>query len=931
AHDPTLDREVAIKLMWRGQHDDPQGRNRLLREAQAMAQLSHPNVVEVYDVGTHGADLYIAMEKIRGQDLQAWLHGQQRPWTEIVAMFVQAGRGLAAAHAAALVHRDFKPNNVLVDEQGTARVLDFGLALPTERRGADPSTSTRDGEPSRPSADSGPTELIGKSTPNRLSITLTEPGVVMGTPSYMAPEQHMGDEVGPATDQFAFCVALYEGLYGVHPFQIGDMHQLVLDKLQGQLPTPNGGAVPKAVFSVIARGLAPAPADRWPSMDALLEQLEAAAMPRRARWPWILTAVAAAAVVLTTVFRPEPDGVCPQLRAQLDTVWNEHSRQTVRDALGKTESSFAADTVARVDERLGEYASRWTDIHTTVCESERAQPSLFERQQACLRHRLERLEATVQVLGSGEPELVVEAASLTQRLPALEQCATETPDDDQMPLPDDPEVAARVRELQGQGMRIAVWVEAGLYDEAYEQTTRAYAEAQALGYSPLVERLGAMLGYVMVERGQHEEAEALLVDVLHHAEASGNDTTAVLTASYLVGLVGHRMSRPEDGLRWGRHGEALLARIDDDRRPEAELLAATGAVLIDARQFEQAMAKLHEAVALLTELEGPDHSRTAKARNSLGVALYRMGRYEEAAREHERTVAILSDNYGPRHPSVGVALAGQTNAEVKLGNLDKALEMRRRVYEIFRASLGPEHPKVAVALQGLGHSMSRLGRYEEAVDYYQQSLAIREKISDPDDPRLATVWLNFGAKLKDVQRYDEALAYLRRARASLEHSKGDHLWTARALMSTGSVLKVRGEQVEAVQMYEEALAMLRRIYDPSYVEVTRTQAALGEVLVEFQDYDRGREHLEQSLRGMLEGGGSPTDLAFTRFALALSLRGLGQEPTRARALVEQAREFWRAHASTSKEELADADAFLANDGDGRKPEPSVTSVRPNNL
>ena len=271
ADDPHLGRRVALKLLHGPRTkggDDLHAR--LLREGQALARLSDPHVVPVYDMGTRGDRVFVAMELVDGVTLRRWAQARRRPWQELVRVMIGAGRGLAAAHRAGLVHRDFKPDNVLVDHDDRARVMDFGLArgLADDQRGA----------------------------ANDLAISLTRSGAVMGTPSYMSPEQHAGHRVDARSDQFSFCVALFELLYGVRPYLGPSVvalarqkhHRQVRDPRRGPLAT-QGRDVPRWLHRAIVRGLHPEPERRWPSMDALLEELARCDQAPR-RWHWLAIA-----------------------------------------------------------------------------------------------------------------------------------------------------------------------------------------------------------------------------------------------------------------------------------------------------------------------------------------------------------------------------------------------------------------------------------------------------------------------------------------------------------------------------------------------------------------------------------------------------------------------------------------------------------------
>jgi WD40 repeat protein/predicted Ser/Thr protein kinase len=277
AYDDTLDRKVAVKLLRPERaRSGTDGHGRLMREAQALARLSHPNIIHVYEVGAFEDQVYVAMEYVEGQTLDAWQ--ANRDWREILELYVAAARGLAAAHDAGIVHRDFKAENVLVrEEDRTVRVLDFGLA--------------------RTEFEPGDTEVeeLRRMAEHAVEVPLTHTGVIMGTPAYMAPEQHEGRKTDPRTDQFSFCVALWEALYGFRPFAGDTLQELRMNVLEGAVePAPPFTDVPPSVLRSLLRGLSLDPDGRYPSMHALLSELDELNTP--SRWPWLAGGAAMLAV-----------------------------------------------------------------------------------------------------------------------------------------------------------------------------------------------------------------------------------------------------------------------------------------------------------------------------------------------------------------------------------------------------------------------------------------------------------------------------------------------------------------------------------------------------------------------------------------------------------------------------------------------------------
>ncbi len=283
AHDPELDRTVALKLLHK-RVASPDLEARLRREAKSMARLSHPEVITVYDAGRQGDQLFIAMELVDGGTIRQWLAERKRPWREVLAVFLRAGRGLAVAHEAGLVHRDFKPDNVLIGKDGRVRVTDFGLARAVEGVADD------DASPSEPSEVEGSTER-----------PLTRTGMLVGTPAYMAPEQLRGVPADARADVYAFCLSLYEALYGERPFASATFAALRSAKRDGRVrPAPQGTAVPKRLRRALLVGLAPRPEDRYASMTGALAALERAS--RASRSPWIAAGALAVAGVAVGAF-----------------------------------------------------------------------------------------------------------------------------------------------------------------------------------------------------------------------------------------------------------------------------------------------------------------------------------------------------------------------------------------------------------------------------------------------------------------------------------------------------------------------------------------------------------------------------------------------------------------------------------------------------
>ncbi|MBC8071073.1 MAG: serine/threonine protein kinase, partial [Deltaproteobacteria bacterium] len=408
ARDAELDRDVAIKLVRNAQGPEHAAdQQRLLREARALAQLSHPNVVAIYDVGLHRDRVFIAMELVRGATLRRHLAEHVRPWQEIVLAFAQAGTGLAAAHACGLVHRDFKPDNVLVGDDGRVRVVDFGLA---QSDGSMVSTA--------PGSEDSPASPV-----------LTATGQVVGTPAYMAPEQFAGEPADAATDQFSFCVAFWEALFGERPFPGSTSTELRLAIALGRIVTPaHPERAPQWLRAALVRGLATEPHMRWPSMHALLSAC--ARRPSRLRhWKLVLgiatTAIVTAIAVRSAVAVARAHG-CVTAAAEIDTLWPDGSAATIAAAFDAGGVIGAETSATKLDAALSAWRESWRGVSERSCVAHRVDRTLdsaqWRRREACLQEQRERLATLTEGLLKPERELVHRALQVAYDLPGNSTC-----------------------------------------------------------------------------------------------------------------------------------------------------------------------------------------------------------------------------------------------------------------------------------------------------------------------------------------------------------------------------------------------------------------------------------------------------------------------------------------------------------------------------
>ncbi|MCX4246820.1 serine/threonine-protein kinase [Paraliomyxa miuraensis] len=584
AYDPELHREVALKLLKSSRKSgqaELKRRKRLLREARAMAQLSHPNVIPVYDVGEHGEGLYVAMEYVLGANARQWLKKEKPPWRRTLGVFRAAGRGLAAAHTAGLVHRDFKPANVLVGDDGRVRVLDFGLARavvdePEPEPEPKPAPGLRD-EP----------ELEG-----HWSETLTADGTILGTPIYMAPEQYAGKPADARTDQYSYCLALYEALYGMLPFGEGSVKDQARAKYRGEIrEPPSGSPVPYRLFHVLRKGMSPRPEDRFGSMPDLLRELRTLHEDAQSEVsPWRSWSVVGAVVGLTVglvavaelsrseaIVPPTPT-VCPTAAEALADTWNDAHRDRLREAFVASEVAGAEDRFGEVAARLDAQATAWTALYEQTCAEPphgNRQARLHRARLACLeRHRVE-LGSFVEALDAPSAVVIHRAASSVHGLSPLEDCE----DEKSLLAASDRDAGREQRavELERRIARAKALRTTGRPQEARTEIDEVVDRAGVEDLRPVSGRALLERAYLHRSTGDLAAAELDLRAAYFNAVA---DRRARVAATAAIGLVDvlAALGRTDDALAWSEHARAHIDALDPAQSLDAALRQALALV-----------------------------------------------------------------------------------------------------------------------------------------------------------------------------------------------------------------------------------------------------------------------------------------------------------------------------------------------------------------
>jgi eukaryotic-like serine/threonine-protein kinase len=757
ARDLLLDRVVALKIL-RRESSDPTNEmhERIVREARALAQVAHPNVITVFDVGRIAGRTYVAMELVRGVDLRRWLERESDARARVAAL-VQAGHGLAAAHAVGVVHRDFKPENVLIGSDGRVRVADFGLAH---------------------------TIAPGKASTLRSGSVATYHALV-GTPTYMAPEQFLGAAASAHTDQFGFFVALYEALHGKRPFTGNTIYELAAALLHEEpLTAPVGRGFARRLWPVIQRGLSRDPGRRFPDMDAALAAIERAGVARRAwRWPAFVGATAIAAA--GAAWPSDPPSMCERLRERRLALWNDDARSRLRGSLHAAGTSFADTTALTVEREIDAWMLTWDREHAWACGSER-----LDARHDCLGSALARVAALTDALANASPADVRRAVAAAFDLPRPDQCRAASA------FVGDPALRERFAALAaahqlahtGDALRIA----------------RELVAATANGSDPAsAVKAHLDLGLVLAEIEDHDDAESELSTAFFAAVALGDEASATESATALAHLHTFALARFDDADTWVRHAEAHAR--DDDHRFTATLAAA---------HLEYARGRYDEACAAFTralELPGTSRLRLAALHYDLGFTRHLQGRQDEAVAQLDRSLDLFEAELGATHPEVGDVLLARSQVAVVLGDLDGARALAERGLAIAEGAYGPDHSDVAKALTHLAETMPDPADDIRVFALLERAVAIMERTRGADNPATAAVLTDLANRRGAAGDHSRALVLGQRALRIAEESLGEHPFVAAAMHNVARELDALGRHDEARVTWTKAIALRGRL------------------------------------------------------------------------------------------------------------------------
>ncbi len=815
AWDPKLARPVAVKVLNARWAQRPSARFRLAREARALARLSDPNVLPIYDVGRYRDGLFIAMEFVDGLTLDVWCEGRSQ--NEVISMFIRAGHGLAAAHEADLIHRDFKPTNVLIGADQRPRVADFGLVSTAGDK------STTDDE-----ADG----FAG-------TLKLTQVGSLVGTPRYMAPEQLLGEAAVPASDQFAFCVSLYEALYGRPPFAGTTPSALAESILEGPA-TPDIRWRDRRLFALLAKGMRAEPRERHESVRHLVEALE---RTQRRRAPRIVGMTAAAVVALGGIssgvtWNEDPCAAESSLLEGQGLVLAQIDRR-----LRERDSAHLASSVAR---EVSAYAEDWSSVFTPICRRNREAGAVSSASLECLEIREIDFEQSLSILSRhdtsartaltilgevGDPRSCIEP-------PAAARAASDLPG-----------LRHRIRAGRETLSSVQILHSAGRVEEAQEKLEEAWPRLVALPVPSLRIRAALLRGILQSSGGQPEVGITTLEGAFSDAMRHGLDTLALRAATRLMLAQINELQDVDGALRWdeeagaiARRGGSLLARaqyykeharillsqrkLDDALQaaehgldlatsagPDASLIIPSFHAILGGLQLHRQLpgrARFHYEQLLdgYLELFGSDHPNIASAYLGLAQSALAETDFEESEVLLELAQASLAKHFEPDSWQMGTLFRTRASLETERGNFDAALEQQRRLLIIEEKKGTPSDRRLRSTLRAMSLTLERAGDHAGSLALRERVLVLAESADGPESFDAALSQNNVAAARLRLGRLEDAKVGFERSLEALERLRGsDAPICAYPLSGLGEVFLERGQVRRAIPPLERALAL----------------------------------------------------------------------------------------------------------------------------
>lgn len=890
ARDPQLQRDVAVKLIRPERAGSEQARARFVREARAMAKIVHANVVEVYDAGIAEGRPYVVMELVRGTTLDAWLAERPREPEQIRHHVYAAGRGLVAAHDAGLIHRDFKPANVLIGDDGRVRVSDFGLARALEE-------SKR--EPSEDFETTQPEDLV----------SLTRTGAILGSPVYMAPEQHQGEPelVDARADQFAFAVTMFEAVVGRRPYDSTSTLALLHAKIEGPPDVPADTAWLRAHGSALQRALHPDPHARWPSVKILLDVL----LTRRSTRRTVVYAGAAAGIgLLSWALVPQATQRCQLGEARASEVWNAEHREAVTTALAATGRAHAQETTAHALAELDARAAAWIEVYAEACESPERD---LDKRMTCVESHRSRLAETIAKLEQADGATADRAIAIAAGSTTAAKCL-EPATDSFAKLSEEQRAVAEDIRVQ---LRHAKEDEhLGRTEAAEAATAVQLARARQVGDQWLIAFALNTRASALESLARYDEAMELLTESSKIAETAGEWKQAAASQIEAVFIEGYRRGNSDEALRLARQAEAALTRSSHSPQLEAALHSNIGATYHAMGRTDAACASM--AAALEIREENPTAFRSAishrvamaTSRENVGSCMVMAGRYSEALPYLAAALEESKSVFGANNPEVASVHQALSAALESSGRNSEAIEEIDRSITLWSASLPANDPRLASAHADRGYALSSGGRLPEAIDALLLAADIMEKAKGSDHPRPWSYRANAAEAMVVLGRLDEATKVSRDALSRLLGSvPAPDRSRIVAYTAAGRVALAQQDGETALAHFSNALGECKQLWGPDAPQSLSLHIDVAKSWQAVDNPAEAKAELERAVAlAAIEPQREPIHTGEAYFELAKMV--YSEDATRARQLAERATEIYGTHAEMP-DRVEEVEAWMA--------------------
>lgn len=806
-YDPELDRRVAIKVLdLRRLGTRPASAHaRLLREARALARLTHPNVVAVHDVGVLADDgdranpearLYLVMEYVDGPTVRRWMR-DDHDLDARLALLLDAGRGLAAAHDTGLIHGDFKPDNILVGRDGRPRVADFGLALPI---------LALDRHTPIPSSELEP----------RMSLT-----GVFGTPAYIAPEQHLGRAIDARADQFSFCVVACELLLGRRPFVGDSIEALAAAAFAGEMIRA-GRRIPRKAAAVLRRGLAADPCSRFRDMHELLTQLEAAFDQRRRR-RWLLGSalvVCGAGAATVAILAHDPPSTaapetCTSAERRLEPIWTKARADAIAARL-RTGDRLGASSADVIVDRLDDQARSWARAWTDSCKLG-TDEATRERMRTCLDARLSELDTVVAALADPERDPVAPLALLEQLTPVA-TCLDGASLDAARPVPLERSQRHQVEIVRNQLIGKALLAAPlGRHEQAIALARQAVARAEQLGFRPLVAEAQLALAVALQSANQPTEAVDM-AERAHLSAQASRHAAALADAAVLRVSLAYDQADMEAGRAWLAKAEAANEATGGDSRRAVQLRGAACMFELLAGSYDAALDECERAQGLIDRGARVDAATRLRIGCNFAIAEQGAGLLERADRRFAAVEQGIRTELGSNHPWLSRLSLNWGHVAFDLGDPQQALARYRHALELLVINGLDQSVSAGTVVVNIADALLELGRLDEAELEYRRAIELVEAADDYWTLHVARNGLARVAMIRGDARaaFDAWSQQLAQEHGRLEPS---HPWVLELELNLGSARAMLGEVDEGLAQIDAVIVVLEREFGPDHVEL----------------------------------------------------------------------------------------------------------------